>query len=70
LFLGGPEGQGNERNGYTTRTFAVKGVGAVEVRVPRDREGLFTSNLVPARPGHHDEAPEKDGCRRLQRNST
>jgi transposase-like protein len=59
LFLGGPEGQGNKRNGYTTRTFAVKGIGSVEVRVPRDRKGVFTSNVVPAR-RHYDEAIEKD----------
>lgn len=59
LFLGGPEGQSNKRNGYTTRTFAVKGIGAVEVRVPRDRKGLFSSNVVPAR-RHYDEAIEKD----------
>ncbi len=59
LFLGGPQGHGNKRNGYTIRTFAVKGIGAIEVRVPRDRMGLFSSKVVPAR-RHYDEAIEKD----------
>ena len=27
LFLGGPDGRDNKRNGFTTRTFAVKGLG-------------------------------------------
>lgn len=59
LFLGGPEGQGNKRNGYTTRTFAFKGIGAIEIRVPRDRKGHFVSQVVPPR-RHYDEATEKD----------
>jgi len=59
LFLGGPGGQDNKRNGFTKRTFAVKGIGALELRVPRDRKGLFVSNVLPPR-RHYDEAIEKD----------
>jgi putative transposase len=59
LFLGGPDGKGNKRNGYTKRTFAVKGIGAVELRVPRDRSGQFVSKVVPPH-RHYDEALEKD----------
>jgi putative transposase len=59
LFLGGPEGDGNKRNGFTKRTFAIKGIGAVELRVPRDRKGRFVSHVVPPRQ-HYDEAIEKD----------
>lgn len=48
LFLGKDTETQNKRNGYRTRTFALKGIGAVEVRVPRDRAGRFESNVVPA----------------------
>jgi transposase-like protein len=37
LFLGRPEEASNKRNGYTRRTFGVKGIGSVALRVPRDR---------------------------------
>lgn len=47
LFLGQEAEKGNKRNGFTTRTFGIKGVGAVELRVPRDRAGRFQSNVVP-----------------------
>lgn len=49
----------NKRNGFTTRTYAVKGLGAVRVRVPRDRAGKFESKVVPAN-RHYDEATERD----------
>jgi putative transposase len=59
LFLG-QEAQGeNKRNGYSVRTFALKGVGAVQLRVPRDRLGRFDSKIVPAG-RRYDEALEKD----------
>ena len=59
LFLGRPEETTNKRNGYTTRTFGVKGVGTLALRVPRDREGRFSTNVVPAN-RHYDAATEKD----------
>ncbi len=38
----------NKRNGYRQRTFGVKGLGMVTVRVPRDRKGTFESRVVPS----------------------
>jgi len=50
LFLGSRRaGKDNARNGYVGRSFAVKGVGELEVRVPRDRKGRFHSAVVPPR---------------------
>jgi transposase-like protein len=48
LFLGQAVELENKRNGYTTRTFAVKGLGALQLRVPRDRASRFQTNVVPA----------------------
>jgi transposase-like protein len=59
LFLGRDAEAGNKRNGYASRTFVLKGVGALEVRVPRDRAGRFESNVVPSG-RRYDEALEKD----------
>jgi putative transposase len=51
LFLGEQRqaGQANARNGYIDRSFAVKGVGQLAVRVPRDRGGKFASAILPPR---------------------
>ena len=49
----------NKRNGYRTRTFGVKGLGTLTVRVPRDRKGTFESQVVPAS-RRYDEAIERD----------
>ena len=35
------------RNGAYTRTFCIKGIGDVEVRVPRDRNGDFKTQILP-----------------------
>jgi len=59
LFLGRGEIVGNKRNGFVSRTFGIKGVGTIELRVPRDRAGRFSSNVVPAY-RRYDEATEKD----------
>jgi putative transposase len=39
----------NSRNGYTTRHFTIKGLGELEIRVPRDRKGRFETAILPAR---------------------
>ncbi len=39
----------NHRNGYRSRRVTVKGLGTLELRVPRDREGAFRSGVVPER---------------------
>lgn len=59
LFLGQDAERRNKRNGYTTRKFGIKGIGALELRVPRDREGRFDSNVVPAG-RHHDQEIDRD----------
>jgi len=59
LFLGQDTERGNKRNGFVTRTFGIKGIGALQLRVPRDRVGNFVSNVVPAK-RRYDEALEKD----------
>jgi putative transposase len=59
LFLGRDAEVGNKRNGYASRTFVWKSLGAVELRVPRDRAGRFESRVVPAG-RRYDEALEKD----------
>jgi putative transposase len=59
MFLGQPAEANNKRNGYVSRTFAIKGMGAVRFRMPRDREGRFESKVVPPRK-RYDEALERD----------
>lgn len=59
LFLGQQPKGTNKRNGFTTRTYAIKGLGAVRVRVPRDRAGQFETKVVPPN-RHYDEATERD----------
>jgi transposase-like protein len=59
LFLGRDAEAGNKRNGFRTRTFVIKGVGALQLRVPRDRAGRFESQVVPSS-RRYDEALEKD----------
>jgi putative transposase len=41
------EGVSDYRNGSYTRTFCIKGIGDVEIRVPRDRDGDFQSQVLP-----------------------
>jgi putative transposase len=45
---------GNYRNGSYERRFTLKGIGEVTVRVPRDRKGLFRSEILPARKQYED----------------
>jgi putative transposase len=41
------EGEVNHRNGSYPREFTLKGVGKVDVRVPRDRKGDFKTQIIP-----------------------
>ena len=47
------------RNGSYCRTFCVKGIGDIEVRVPRDRDGDFQSQVLP-RSQRYDERITED----------
>ena len=51
-FLGRAEyernkGESNHRNGSYCRDFCIKGIGEVEVRVPRDRSGEYQTQVLP-----------------------
>jgi len=59
VFLGQPAERANKRNGYATRTFGIKGLGAIQLRVPRDRANRFESHVVPG-DRHYEEAVERD----------
>jgi putative transposase len=59
LHLGEEGDPSNKRNGYRERSYALKGVGAVTVRVPRDRKGTFESRVVPPS-RRYDPAIERD----------
>jgi putative transposase len=39
----------NHRNGYRNRRLTLKGLGTLELRIPRDREGGFRTGFVPER---------------------
>lgn len=45
LFLG--KSVGNKRNGYREREYALKGVGAIQIRYPLDRKRGFDSSIIP-----------------------
>lgn len=47
LFLGTPDGGDNKRNGYEEKQYALKGVGAIRIRVPVDRKNRFESAIIP-----------------------
>lgn len=46
LFLGQPDQSNNKKNGYYEREYAFKGIGAVRVRLPRDRHNKFVSQII------------------------
>jgi len=48
LFLGRPDQSSNKRNGGYERTYALKGVGAIRINMPRDRKAKFKRVIVPA----------------------
>lgn len=48
LFLGDEAQSDNKRNGYQPeREYVLKGVGALRVRIPKDRLGRFESSIIP-----------------------
>lgn len=53
------EGSSDYRNGSYSRTFCIKGIGDVEVRVPRDRDGDFQTQVLP-RNKQYDERITED----------
>lgn len=49
------QGDVNHRNGSYPRNFTLKGIGQVSVRVPRDREGAFETQIIPRSKRYEDE---------------
>ena len=49
------EGDTNHRNGSYDRNFTLKGIGKVEVKVPRDRKGKFKTQVIPRSKRYEDE---------------
>ena len=41
------QGEANHRNGSYPRKFTMKGLGEVQVKVPRDRQGQFQTKVLP-----------------------
>jgi len=52
-------GEVNHRNGSYPRKFTMKGLGEVEVKVPRDRQGQFQTKVLP-RSHQYEEAVAQD----------
>jgi putative transposase len=48
-------GKDNHRNGSYERKFALKGIGNVEVRIPRDRKGQYQTQVIPRSKQYEDE---------------
>jgi hypothetical protein len=47
------EGGSPQRHGSSPRRFTMKGIGEVESKVPRERQGTFKTAMLPK--GRHDE---------------
>ena len=47
LFLGSPDQSDNKRNGTYERNYALKGIGALRIRMPIDRKHEFRSEILP-----------------------
>ena len=55
------EGESNHRNGSYGRRFTLKGIGEVDVRIPRDRKGEFNTQVIP-RGKRYEDALREDLC--------
>jgi len=49
------DGDTNHRNGSYSRSFTLKGIGEVRVKVPRDRKGEFKPRVIPRSKQYEDE---------------
>ena len=48
-------GEVNHRNGTYDRNFTLKDIGEVQVKIPRDREGEFSTNVIPRSKQYEEE---------------
>jgi len=51
-------GVNNHRNGSYERKFTLKGIGAVDIKVPRDRKGEFKTEVIPRSKQYEDSLRE------------
>ena len=47
----------DHRNGSYERNFTLKGIGQVDVKVPRDRKGEFKTQVIPRSKQYEEEIP-------------
>lgn len=52
------EGDKNHRNGSYDRKFTLKGIGSVDIKVPRDRKGEFKTEVIPRSKQYEDSLRE------------
>lgn len=52
------EGDKNHRNGSYDRKFTLKGIGSVDIKVPRDRKGAFKTEVIPRSKQYEDSIRE------------
>ena len=55
------DGKHNHRNGSYHRNYTLKGIGPVNVKVPRDRSGEFSTQVVP-RSKQYEDTLREDLC--------
>ena len=55
------DGQHNHRNGSYPRNYTLKGIGPVNVKVPRDRNGEFNTQVIP-RSKQYEDTLREDLC--------
>ncbi len=47
-------GNNNHRNGSYDRKYTLKGIGSVDIKVPRDRKGAFKTEVIPRSKQYED----------------
>jgi putative transposase len=55
------KGESNHRNGSYGRKFTLKGIGEIDVTVPRDRKGEFSTQVIP-RSKQYEDTLREDLC--------
>lgn len=55
------KGESNHRNGSYGRKFTLKGIGEIDVNVPRDRKGEFSTQVIP-RSKQYEDSLREDLC--------
>ena len=55
------KGDVNHRNGFYDRNFTLKGIGEVDLQVPRERKGDFKTHVIP-RGKRYEDALRQDLC--------